>query len=93
MSATEQIKAATVRDMTPRSIEHWFRFIVGTLLVSAGIFIAVSLVLKNQPLTRDMLFLVFGFGGAGVVIMFTSSIVAVLKVLPVPWKRNGANGA
>ena len=87
--ATQEIKAALAQDMTPQSAEHKFRFWIGTALVAAAIFIVVTLVLRNQPLTRDMLILIALFSVSGLGVMFTGSVVALLRAVPVPWRKNG----
>lgn len=89
---TVQLKAAVAKDMAPKSVDHWFRFVIGSLLVAAAVFISVTLVLKGQPFNKENIGVIalFAIGGLGV--MFTGAVLALLKAVPLPPFLKRGNG-
>lgn len=78
------------KDLVPQSDQHWARLILGGLAVAAACYKYVT---HSGAWTRDDIIAaaLFLLGGLGVV--FTGSVVALLKAVPVPWKRNGNGGS
>ena len=86
---TQTLKAAIGRDVKPESEQHWARVVLGGLAVAGGVFKYVTHegVWVRDDIYALALMLLLGFG-----IVFTGSVIALLKAIPVPWRRNG-NGA
>lgn len=83
---TKQIAAAVKRDVTPQSADHRARIVLGGLSVATACwkYAVHKGVWTREDVIAAALFLL---GGLGVV--FTGSVVALLKAVPVPWRRNG----
>lgn len=86
MSPTKEIAAAARRDITPQSTDHYARIVLGGLAVATACWKYGS---HKGVWTREdgIAAALFLLGGLGVV--FTGSVVALLKAVPVPWRRNG----
>lgn len=83
------IRDAIKRDVAPQSDQHWARLILGGLAVAAA---CVKFLIHQGPWVREdiiaqAVFLLSGFG-----VVFTGSMVALFKAIPVPWRKNGNGG-
>jgi hypothetical protein len=76
------------RDVVPQSADHTARLVLGGLAVAAACFKYVSHkgVWSREDVIAAALFLL---GGLGVV--FTGSVVALLKAVPVPWRKGNGD--
>jgi len=84
----QAVSAAFTDDVTPQSGAHLFRFVIGTiiLLVGIGDFVVTRIVSK-QPWDFYGVLMNLSVMGAGLLIMFTKTIMEFIKAFPFPWKR------
>lgn len=77
--------APVKRDIVPQSPDHIARLIMGGGAVGAAI---VKYLAHKGPWEREDVIVaaLFLLGGLGVV--FTGSVVALLKAVPVPWRKS-----
>jgi len=69
-------------DLTPQSTPHLVRIVIGCLMIVA----AVIKMLLIGDFDKNDAIIIAGFGGAGVAILFTNTVVEVAKAL-LPWKK------
>ena len=87
---TTQMAAVKLgQDLSPKSEQHWARVILGGLAIAGGVFKYVT---HEGAWARDdiyalALMLLLGFG-----VVFTGSVIALLKAIPVPWRKPNGNG-
>ena len=89
MSQTKEIAAAARNDLTPQSADHTARIVLGGICVAAACWKYVTHQgewTRNDQITAA-LFLLAGLG-----VVFTSSVVALMRAVPVPWRKNGNDG-
>jgi hypothetical protein len=76
-------------DMVPQSADHFARLLMGGAAVGAACWKYGSHVgaWTREDLIAAALFLLGGLG-----VMFTGSVVALIRAVPVPWRKNGNGG-
>ncbi len=78
-----------VSDLIPKSAEHVARLVIGTLLVLAGIAVALLHYVRADPWTVYEAAVVLGMIGGGLLVVFTKTVLAAIKAIPFTWKSRG----
>ena len=93
MTQKTQPMKALKADLTPSSTEHIARVLFGGLMLLGGLGVILGklVIAKSADFTTTDAILALGLAGGGAGVVFTKTIVELLKAIPFPWRRNGAS--
>lgn len=74
------------QDLTPKSAPHWIRIVVSVLMILVALAVVVIKALTSATFDKNDVIIVVGFGGAGVAILFTNTVLEIGKAF-LPLKK------